>query len=302
MDERIDLLRSVSDGRYVYIRNYMPHRIYGQHLWYMFETPTTRVWHAKHLAGELNEEQSHFWERKPSEELYDLRSDPDEVHNLIGQPGRYRKQEELRDALRAWELEVHDLGFRPEAQMHARVGEGAPYEFGRVHWDLRGAFAVIDWALSDRHPFMNFATSQQRVASALSGNPNPAVRYWAAVAFLAHEEAGVAKARAELHQALQDESPSVRIVAAEALGRFGSDEDLADALPVLLELADIERNGVYVAVAALNALDELDERAASVKDQIVALPRKAEGVPQRLGDYAERLIQKTLSDLNQPNP
>jgi uncharacterized sulfatase len=36
MDERYDLVRSVTDGRYVYVRNYLPHLIYGQHLDYMF--------------------------------------------------------------------------------------------------------------------------------------------------------------------------------------------------------------------------------------------------------------------------
>src|SRR5207247_569363 len=44
MDERYDLARTARDGRYVYLRQYMPHRIYGQHVAYMFETPTTRVW------------------------------------------------------------------------------------------------------------------------------------------------------------------------------------------------------------------------------------------------------------------
>ncbi len=41
MDERYDMLRTVRDKRYVYIRNYMPHKIYGQYLAYMFKTPTT---------------------------------------------------------------------------------------------------------------------------------------------------------------------------------------------------------------------------------------------------------------------
>ena len=39
MDERIDCVRSVTDGRYVYLRQYMPHRIFGQHVGYMFQTP-----------------------------------------------------------------------------------------------------------------------------------------------------------------------------------------------------------------------------------------------------------------------
>ncbi len=35
---------AVTDGRYVYIRNFRPDKIYGQHLDYMWQTPTTRVW------------------------------------------------------------------------------------------------------------------------------------------------------------------------------------------------------------------------------------------------------------------
>ena len=32
MDERCDMVRSIRDERFIYIRNYMPHRTYGQYL------------------------------------------------------------------------------------------------------------------------------------------------------------------------------------------------------------------------------------------------------------------------------
>ena len=72
MDERYDMQRSARDERYLYIRNYMPHRDYAQDLGYMFETPTTRVWKRMFDQGKLNEAQSVFWKRKAPEELYDL--------------------------------------------------------------------------------------------------------------------------------------------------------------------------------------------------------------------------------------
>src|SRR5690606_31513812 len=53
MDERYDLVRSVTDGRHVYIRNYLPHLPHGQHVAYMFETPATRAWHRLHTEGRL---------------------------------------------------------------------------------------------------------------------------------------------------------------------------------------------------------------------------------------------------------
>jgi len=43
MDERYDLVRSVRNDRFIYLRNYRPDLIYGQHLAYMFETPTTQT-------------------------------------------------------------------------------------------------------------------------------------------------------------------------------------------------------------------------------------------------------------------
>ena len=84
MDERVDLVRSVMNERYVYLRQYMPHRIYGQYIQYMFQTPTTQVWHDLYQAGKLNETQQRFWERKPAEELYELSTDRDEVVNMVG--------------------------------------------------------------------------------------------------------------------------------------------------------------------------------------------------------------------------
>jgi arylsulfatase A-like enzyme len=87
MDERPDLVRSATDGRFVYVRNYMPHKPPGQHVQYMFEMPTTRVWKDLFDAGKLKPEQTAFWKPKPPEELYDTTTDPDEVVNLAGRPG-----------------------------------------------------------------------------------------------------------------------------------------------------------------------------------------------------------------------
>ena len=105
--------RTVRDERYVYIRNYKPHRIYGQYIQYMFQTPTTAKWKEMYDAGELNEAQSHFWETKPAEELYDLQADPDEVNNLAGDPAHAARVERMRDALYAWQRKIRDVGFLP---------------------------------------------------------------------------------------------------------------------------------------------------------------------------------------------
>src|SRR5690606_1438138 len=61
IDERVDVVRSVTDGRFVYLRNFFPHLPHGQHSAYQFETPTTRSWRRWFDEGRTNAAQSIFW-------------------------------------------------------------------------------------------------------------------------------------------------------------------------------------------------------------------------------------------------
>ena len=293
MDERYDMVRSVRDGRYVYIRNYMPHRIYGQFIDYMFQTPTTQVWKALFDQGRLNPFQETFWEEKQSEELYDLLEDPDEVDNRIQHPSMRAIAARMRAALRDWQMKIRDVGFLPEGEIHSRAGEGAPYEMGHddYRYPMRDVMRMAEAASS-----VNWEETADQLREGFRGSDS-AVRYWAALGALARKEQGVMAYHREVNEALADKSPYVRIAAAEALGRYGDDAEARKALEVLLELASLDTNSVYVAMPALNAIDYMDERAFSAKEKIAALPKENPNVPPRLGTYVARLIEKTLADL-----
>lgn len=292
MDERQDMIRSVHDGRYVYVRHFMPHRPYGQHVSYMFQTPTTAVWKKLFDAGQLNAEQSHFWKEKPTEELFDLQSDPDEVHNLAGSRDHQDVLQKMRTAQRELALRIRDVGYLPEEEIHSRPKDSTAWEMARdpQKYPLERIMDAAELA-SSRNPD---STPRLRI---LLADGDSAVRYWAAQGLVMRGAPSVDAAGAELHRALQDDSPSVRIAAAEALGKFGSDSDLEAALPVLLAAANVEQSGIFQAVPALNALDEMGERARPALSVIRKLPRKASNIPPRMGDYAQRLLEKTLADL-----
>src|SRR6185436_2430508 len=70
MDESQDLIGSVRDRRYVYVRNYNPHKIYGQFNEYAWNMPSMVVWDRLYREGKLKPPQTYFWEPKPAEELY----------------------------------------------------------------------------------------------------------------------------------------------------------------------------------------------------------------------------------------
>ena len=102
MDERIDMVRSCTDGRFVYMRHFYPDRPYLKHVEYMFQTPTTQVWKKAFDEGTLNKAQAKFWQTKPVEELFDLSSDPDEVVNLATDPKYADTVRSMRSAVKGW--------------------------------------------------------------------------------------------------------------------------------------------------------------------------------------------------------
>jgi hypothetical protein len=98
-------------------------------------------------------------------------------------------------------------------------------------------------------------------------------------------------------KALKDDSPIVRVVAAEALARFGSGDDTAAALKVLLKHCQPSEDA-YLTTAAWNALDYLDGRASPAKEAIRAISPDPESPPQHYGGYGRALKNQTLKGLN----
>ncbi len=291
MDERYDMVRTVFDGRFVYIRNYMPHKPYGQHLDYMFQTPTTRVWHDLYHADKLNAAQSIFWQTKPAEELYDLDADPDEVNNLARSKEHTDAIRRLRKAHRNWAKEVRDIGFLPEAEIHSRAGKSSPYEMG--HDDNRYDFDAVYKAANAASRKGKKTTGQ---LPDLIKSVDNAVRYWAAMGYLIRGKNGIRKGRAVLTAALDDESPSVRIIAAEALGRYGNNGEGERAAEVLMQYADPAKNGIALSMLALNALDVIGEHNTPHREAISKLARTDPNANSRMRNYANRLIGHILSE------
>ncbi len=117
MDERRNLVRSVSDGQYRLTRNYLPHRPYGRRLDYLWKAPLMQSWASEYEAGRLNAVQSAFFEPRAAVELYDVRKDPHSVVNLAEQAEFASRLKELSSALTDWQLEQRDAGLIPEAML-----------------------------------------------------------------------------------------------------------------------------------------------------------------------------------------
>jgi uncharacterized sulfatase len=248
-DERYDNVRTVRDERYIYIRHYMPYRPYGQHVEVMFNSRTTQAWKRLFDEGKLPPHQAAFWRTKPSEELYDLNDDPDEVRNLVDSSKHKAVLQRMRRALREWQIEIRDVGLLPEGELHRRSAGSTPYQLGHdeTRYDLEAVLAAADLAT-------NGETSGVALLKKSLASSDSAVRYWAAIGLLCRGKPAVDAAQAELRKAIDDDSPSVRIAAAESLARYGSLSHRQPALDTLCRIAQQETNG-YAALGAVNALE-----------------------------------------------
>jgi len=115
-DETIDRIRCVRTQRYKYIRNFMPERPYTQLNRYKERSyPMLGLMKELHAEGKLTPVQALFMApRKPSEELYDIQSDPYEIHNLAASPEHRATLKRMRVLLEKWIEETGDMGQFPE--------------------------------------------------------------------------------------------------------------------------------------------------------------------------------------------
>ena len=244
MDERYDTTRAVRDAGFRYVRNFSPHRPWGQHYSYPFQVqPSMRSWFAEFTAGRCNDVQSAYWQPKSPEEFYDIAADPHELHNLASDPRHATRLAALRATLRAELLATRDTGFIPEGMGARLAGERTLYDYARSDaYPLPRILELAERATSRDPRFL------PDLLSALD-DPHPVIRYWGATGCLIlQNQAEPAKAR--LQALLKDDWADVRIAAAEALGFLG---ESSLALPVLTQV--IKSGTLYETLAALNTLD-----------------------------------------------
>jgi arylsulfatase A-like enzyme len=289
MDERYDLVRAVHDKDMLYVRNYMPQRIYGQHLWYLWRAPTMQSWEEEYQKGNLNEIQRRFFEEKPAEELYNLAEDPYTVHNLAQNPEYQDDLKRLRNANKEWIRNKNDLGFIPEGIIDDVRGERTLYE--AVREDNIPLEEIIETA---EMASLNAHENITRLAERLD-HEDPSVRFWAAMGLVNAQDQASDYAE-ELIQKTNDPSGVVRVAVAEALYEIGRQDVAFRIIEEVLQNRD-----EHVKLRALNMLEAIDTESftASLSSVIQSLFEHysdTEGATEGAGSYVFRASEQLLKE------
>jgi len=249
MDERYDMTRTVRGDRFKYHRNYMPFLPHFPWLTYMEKLDTSKELRRLHAAHKLTGGQAFFMaDTKPVEELYDIKTDPDELQNLASQPRYQAVLQRMRRLHLDWVRRTLDTGLLPEQLLRDRARGSSEYEYARS-----GRYAlerILKTAsLTGRGPAV-LPKLIDRLA-----DDEAAVRYWAANG-LTNLGRAAEPATGALTKCLADSAPDVQIAAAAALCRIGH---VQTGLPVLIKL--LAHRKWAVRLAAANAIDYLGEAA-----------------------------------------
>ena len=117
-DEHPDRIRAVKSKRFKYIRNYNINKPHALPIGYRNQMPLMKHLNKLNDSNMLSPEQK-LWFQVPKnpEEFYDLKKDPFELNNLIGDDNYSKELNELRKQLSNWIKEINDLGHISEKEL-----------------------------------------------------------------------------------------------------------------------------------------------------------------------------------------
>lgn len=207
-DNGIDLVRSITNGKYMYSRSFMPFMPQARYIRYM-EIGEIKQQMRKDLAeNKLNTLQKSLFEDRPAEFLFDIENDKWETRNLVNNPDFKSVLEKMRNQLKTEILQSRDVLLLPEYEIGLISQTTTPYEF-RLS-DKNYPVAEVYKAAS-MSGFRGKDITAQQIE--LLNNPNKIVRYWAIIGLRSQSPDDLKSYSKEIIKAINDEYTPVAITA-----------------------------------------------------------------------------------------
>ncbi len=256
-DETVDIIRCVRTQQYKYIRNFLSYRPHMQPNQYKDGKKIVKHMRQLHEEGKLNELQDRIFNpTRPTEELYDLKSDPFETKNLAGDPKYAKKLAELRNTLYNWMVKTKDLGLIPEP-----IAEDLGKKYGNKYYILQAKENknLLQQLIKTIEAGEN---KDLKTLRKLLKTGNDSQKYWAATWLGVNKDK---EATSALKEMTTSETPALRIASLLALHRIKPSDEYLKGL-----IEEINNPNAIVGMYAMNAieqtgvLNETTEKAADI--------------------------------------
>jgi arylsulfatase A-like enzyme len=241
-DEKYDMVRSVRQGKYKYIRSYQPYNMDGLMNNYRYRMLAYQEWQDMYKAGDLNEIQSQFFKDRPAELLFDVETDPFETTNLAKDPAYADVLATLHDTLHHWMVNLPDLSLYPEHYLITNAWENVR-TFGQKNQQAIASYlSTADLILLD------FEVAKPNIVTALNSE-DPWQRYWGLVACSGFAKKAIGLLPKIESLAKGDQQLINRVRAAEYLGITGN----GNPSTLMLDALYATKNGAE-ALLVLNSI------------------------------------------------
>ena len=175
-DNGIDMVRTVTDGRFVYSRNYLPFIYEARYIRYMEIGEIKQQMRTDLAEGRLNPLQKSLFEQRAAEFLFDIENDLWETSNLANNPEYKTVLEKMRQQLKAEVLQSRDVMFLPEYEIELLSDSTTAFEFrlDTEKYPLEEIYEAASLA-----GFRNKEIAEKQIE--LLSHQNPVIRYWGIV-------------------------------------------------------------------------------------------------------------------------
>lgn len=279
-------VRAATDGRYKYIRSYIPYRQFALRNYYQWGMPSNKAWDRLVLGGHnTNPDWEQPFKSHPTEMLFDLENDPGELNDLSSSAEYAAVLGKMRQALSHHIRSTRDLGFfiptsRQDVVLYNKVRK-EKYPLDELYnlVELAGSATAADVPVLEK---------------ALSA-PYPEMRYWAAVGMGQLGASGkVSTCPPALLALLEDKDAYIACEAAYAAAYLGETEKGIRRLNYPAEEAD--RKIGYSLLECLS-LDKVMQPAIRV--HLKDLKEKAETLPRKANEDAGLMARGILVNLGE---
>lgn len=243
-DNGIDMVRTVTDGRYIYSRNYMPFMPEARYIRYMEIGDIKQIMWSDYKNNVLNPLQKSIFEPREPEVLYDIENDIWESNNLINKPEFQELAAKMRGELDAHILERKDVMFLPEYELEKISSTSNPYEFRleSSKYPIPEIYKVAKLA-----GFRNREVMLQQLEYLKS--ENEIIRYWAALGLMSQDKELLLPFAGQLSKSMDDTYTPVAITMAAIIYELnqskGAEKLLKDS---------VLNSNKYLALMAINYL------------------------------------------------
>ena len=218
-DNGIDMVRTVTDGRYVYSRNFMPFMPEARYIRYM-EIGEIKQQMRRDLAdGLLNPLQVSLFRPRPAEYLFDIQNDVWETKNLVDDPSSQPVLERMRRQLAAEVQDSRDVMFLPEYEVAMLSDTITPFAFRMNENDYPLSEIWHAASLSGKKG-KAIAEGQVRLLRSV----NKIIRYWAITGLRSQTAGYLQPHKDEILEAMNDPYPPVALTAAAVAYEFFDSE------------------------------------------------------------------------------